>query len=95
MLVEKIRQRVRLTTNALDDEISDLIEEAQADLKLSGVAEDKIVDTDPLILRAISTYCRAYYEGDNVKAERLQQSYEMIKRHLCLSADYMEGDTVE
>lgn len=88
MLVEKIRQRVRLTTTTLDTEIADLIEEAKADLILSGVLAEKIVDTDPLILRAISTYCRAYYESDNAKAERLQQSYESIKQHLTLAGDY-------
>lgn len=87
-LVEKIRQRVRLTTTTLDTEIADLIDEAKADLQLSGVLDEKIVDTDPLILQAISTYCRAYYEPDNAKAERLQQSYESIKQHLTLAGDY-------
>ena len=87
-MFEKIKQRVRLTTTAFDTEVQDLIDECKADLMLSGVLEEKIIDTDPLILRAVSTYCRAYYEGDNVKAERLQASYESIKTHLSLSADY-------
>lgn len=88
MLVLKIRQRVRIKSGVLDGEILDLIDEAKADLVLAGVAAEKIVDEDPLILRAVSTYCRAYYEGDNVKAERLQASYESLKAHLSMSVDY-------
>lgn len=87
-LFTKIKQRVRLTGNALDIEVQDLIDECKADLVLSGVLEDKVIDTDPLIYRAVSTYCRAYYEGDNVKAERLQSSYESLKAHLSMSVDY-------
>ena len=87
-LFEKIKQRVRLTMSALDGEVLDLIDECKADLMLSGVLEDKIIDTDPLVLRAVSTYCRAYYEGDNTKAERLQASYESLKTHLSISVDY-------
>lgn len=89
-LLIKIRERVRFTTTTLDDEIQDLIDEAKADLQLVGVLAEKIIDTDPVILRAISTYCRAYYEGDNAKSIRLQESYEHIKMHLSLSIDYIE-----
>ncbi len=91
-MFEKIKQRVRIKTSALDTEIEDLIDEAKADLALSGVLEEKIVDADPLILRAVSTYCRAYYEGDNVKAERLQASYKSLKAHLSMSVDYTVVD---
>jgi len=93
MLVSKIRQRLRLTTTVLDAEIADLISECKSDLLLSGVAEGKILDDDPLILRAVSTYCRAYYEKDNAAATRLQAAYDMLKGHLTLSTDY--GGQVE
>lgn len=94
-IVDKIRQRVRLSTNALDEEVTDLIAEAKADIQLSGVDPLKIIDDDPLILRAISTYCRAYYEKDDTKSARLQLSYESIKSHLSMSTDYTVGDVVE
>jgi len=92
LFFEKIKQRVRIKTDALDIEIEDLINEAKTDLALSGILREKIIDTDPLILRAVSTYCRAYYESDIVKAERLQASYESLKAHLSMSVDYMAGD---
>ena len=85
-MLEKIRQRVRFSSNVFDSELSDLIDECKADLALSGVVQ--IDDNDPLILRAVSTYVRQYYETDNVKAERLQKSYDSIKSHLSLSGDY-------
>lgn len=92
-LFAKIKQRVRLTTTALDTEVQDLIDECKADLVLSGVLKEKIIDTDLLIIRAVSTYCRAHYEGDNVKAERLQASYESLKAHLSMSTDYTAAVT--
>ena len=94
-LVEKIRQRVRFKASTLDSEIQDLIDETKADLELAGVDPLKIIDTDPLILRAVSTYCRAYYETDNNKAERLDRSYESIKQHLSMSVDYAVVVVVE
>ncbi len=88
MLVAKVRQRVRFKTTILDAEIADLIAECKADLRLSGVLPARIIDEDPLILRAVSTYCRAYYETDGDAAKRLQLSYDLLKQHLTLSVDY-------
>lgn len=87
-MLEKIRQRVRFSSNVFDNELSDLISECKADLTLKGVAPLKIADTDPLILSAVSTYVRGYYEEDNAKAERLQRSYESLATHLTLSGEY-------
>lgn len=87
-LLLKVRQRVRFKTTTLDSEIMDLIDECKADLCLSGVLPEKIIDDDPLILRAVSTYCRAYYETDDDAAKRLQAAYDMLKQHLTLSSDY-------
>lgn len=81
--------RISLTTNAFDEEVSDLIAAAQNDLRLSGVADNKATDeADPLIRRAITVYAKANFGFDNPDAERLQQSYEMIKTHLTLSMEY-------
>lgn len=89
MLLEKIKNALRVDGNDLDEEIQDLIDAAKADLVLSGLKESKIVDTDPLIIRAITTYCKANFGYDIPDAERYQQSYEMIKNHLSLSQEYI------
>jgi len=84
----KVALRVAATTTAFDGEIQDLINAAIADLKLAGVVADKAVDTDTLIKRAITTYCKANFGYDNPDAERFWRSYESLKMHLTLSADY-------
>ena len=46
--------------------------------------------TDPLIKRAIIIYVKANFGWNNPDAERLQQSYNMLKSHLALSQEYAE-----
>jgi uncharacterized protein involved in exopolysaccharide biosynthesis len=45
---------------------------------------------DPLIKRAITIYVKAHFGWNNPDAERLQQSYDMLKCHLALSQEYAE-----
>lgn len=92
-MFSSIKQALRLSTDVFDDEINDLIEAARQDLILSGVSETKASnDEDPLIKRAITIYVKAHFGWDNPDAERLQQSYDMLKMHLTLSQEYT-GDT--
>ena len=93
-MFSSIKQALRLSTDVFDDEINDLIEAARQDLILSGVSETKASnDEDPLIKRAITTYVKAHFGWDNPDAERLQQSYDMLKMHLTLSQEYT-GDVL-
>ena len=84
----KVALRIAATNTAFDGEINDLISSAIADLKLAGVVADKAVDTDTLIKRAITTYCKAIFGYDNPDASRFWRSYVSLKMHLTLSADY-------
>lgn len=85
-MLEKVKNSLRVSGNAFDIEIADLIEAAKLDLKISGVV--KISDTDALIQRAIIVYCKANFGYDNTEAERFQNSYDMLKQHLSLAGDY-------
>ncbi len=92
-MLNSIKDSLRINGNDLDTEILDLIESAKADLILSGVHKDKVVDTDPLIKRAIIVYCKANFGYDDVNmAERFEQSYISLKHHLTLSTEYTGGD---
>jgi len=91
-LLDDVKQALRVSGAALDTEIQDLIDAAKADLRLTGVHPDRIVDTDPLIKRAITVYCKAHFGYDNPEAERFQQSYDMLKAHLTLSQEYTVVD---
>ena len=84
----KVALRIAATNTAFDGEVGDLIDAAKKDLELAGVVADKAVDTDPLIKRAIVTYCKAYFGYDNPDADRFIESYLMLKKHLVLSVDY-------
>jgi len=82
----KTALRISRATTAFDGEITDLINAAKADLQITGVKVDD--EADSLIKRAITTYVKAHFGWDNPDAEKLQQSYNMLKMHLSLSMEY-------
>jgi len=98
MLLNDIKLSLRISHNALDNDIDDLIQAARQDLKLSGISSTKVDDSttniDPLIKRAIVTYVKANYASDIKEAERFQISYDLLKNHLSLAGDYTDGDVI-
>lgn len=90
-ILDDVKQALRITSSAFDDEVNDLIAAGKADLIQSGVSSTKATDdTDPLIKRAIIVYCKANFGYDNPEADRFQKSYDMLKQHLSLAGDYRE-----
>ena len=78
-LVEAAKLRIRKTqADALDEDVSQLIEVAIADLKRIGVSESFLSDiTDPILREAVITYTNANY-GANSEHERLMNCYNML-----------------
>ena len=94
-LLDDVKLALRITSSAFDKEVEDLINAARQDLILSGVSQNKAQDeNDPLIKWAITVYCKAHFGFDNPEAERFQQSYDMLKAHLTLSAEYTQAPAV-
>lgn len=89
-MLQAVKDALRVSGNDLDAEIQDLIDAAKADLELSGIT--KTDEADPLIKRAIITYCKAHFGYDDM-SERFEQAYMSIKQHLALSAEYTEVAT--
>ena len=85
-MLGKAKKALRVTHTALDEEINDLIEAAKYDMKISGVVKQD--EKDPLIIRAIITYCKANFGYDNADSEKLKASYESLKSHLSLCGEY-------
>lgn len=83
-----VKFSLRITIDDFDGEMQDLIDAAKADLGLSGVIGEQILDNNPLIKRAITTYCKANFGYDNPDADRLQKAYDLLKVHLTLTEDY-------
>ena len=74
-LTEKMRAALRIssTSEKITEEIND------------GVKVIK--ETDGLIIRAITLYCKAEF-GFNNAAEQFRKSYDALKMRLSLSAEY-------
>jgi hypothetical protein len=85
-LLDEIKPILRVSGTDFDLEITGLIEACKLDLALSGVG--KVAETDALTKMAITLYCKANFGWDNQEFERLQKSYDLLKIHLSLSADY-------
>jgi len=91
MMLQKIKDALRVSGEALDEEIQDLIDAAKADLRLSGITKN---EDDPLILRAITIYCKAHFGYEEpAQAELFMKSYNALKVHLALSREYTEAVT--
>ena len=76
-----------MKTDAFDTEITDLIDAAQADLKIAGIS---IIDEqDPLLIRAVITYCRANF-GQPDDYDRLKASYDEQKAQLQTATGYTD-----
>ncbi len=88
--VFSIRRYLRINHTHFDAEITDLIGAARADLLLGGIKAAKVNDEDDaLIKRAIVVYVKAEFGLDNADAEKYRESYNMLKRHLMLSSEYI------
>ena len=86
MMLQKIKDALRVSGSDLDEEIQDLIHAAKADLRLSGITKN---EDDPLIVRAITIYCKAHFGYEEpAQAELFMKSYNALKSHLALSQEY-------
>lgn len=87
-LLDDVKLTLRINNSAYDGEVTDLILAAEADLGLTGILDANITDTDPLIKRAVITYCKAHFGLENADSQKYLMAYEAIRNHLSLSADY-------
>ncbi len=84
-LLQKVKLALRITTDAFNSEISDLISAAQLDLGVAGVVLPDVLDT--LVGQAIVTYVKMNF-GDPDNYERLKQSYDEQKAQLVTATGY-------
>lgn len=87
-VLDDVKLALRISSTAYDDEVNDLIEAAKLDLEISGVAAEAIVESDPLVKRAVTIYVKANFGWDNPDAERLQRAYDLLKQHLSLAKEF-------
>lgn len=91
-LVESVKLSARISGDAFDEDIRDLISGAREELVQSGVSRSIAEsDDDPLIIRAIKIYVKANFGIDSPNAYRFHKSFESLKNHLSMAGDYIDG----
>ena len=78
---------LRISTDAFDAEIEDLINAALLDLGLAGVTNDST--DDPLVRRAVITFCKANL-GEPNEYDRLKASYDEQKAQMGMATNYTD-----
>ena len=91
-MLEKIKLSLRINNSAYDDEITDLINACKKELELAGIASSNIDESDEMIIRAVTLYCKANFGFDNSDADRYINSYESIKTFLCTNTQYKDDN---
>lgn len=86
-MLEKVKLALRITTNAFDSELTNLIASALLDLGIAGV--DVPQNYDELVQTAVITYCKCHFgEPDNY--DRLKASYDEQKAQLRMATGYTD-----
>lgn len=86
-MLSKVKLALRITTNAYDDELNDLIEAAKLDLGIAGVIIPS--ELDAIVSLAIITYCKCHF-GEPDEYDRLKASYDEQKAQLSMCTGYTE-----
>lgn len=85
---------LRITSNAYDEQITNLIGAARIKMVAGGVLAEKANDdTDPIVRLAIATFVCSTFGLDNNEAERLGMSFESFVTQLKGTTTY--GQTLE
>ena len=86
-MLNKVRMALRITTEAFDDELTDLINAGLADLGIAGANGENVVLTDPLTIRAVITYCKMNF-GEPDEYDRLKRSYDEQKAQMSMATGW-------
>ena len=84
-MLNKVKTALRITTDAYNDELTDLIESAKLDLGIAGVKLPKKIDE--LVTKAIITYCKMSF-GLPEDYDQLKRSYDEQKAQLSNATGY-------
>lgn len=89
-MLDKAKVALRITSDAYDTEINDLIEAAKQDLGIAGV----IPADDALCNRAVITYVKLHFGDLEPEQFRLlQESYNSQKGQLAIATGYTDWTT--
>lgn len=84
-MLQAVKLALRITTDAFDSELNDLIEAGLIDLNQAGVSN--VDTTDPMIKRAVITFCKLNF-GQPDDYDRLKKAYDEQKAQLGMATGY-------
>lgn len=84
-MLDKVKLALRISTDAFDSELTDLITAAQQDLGIAGVTVPE--ELDAIVSKAIITYCKMSF-GLPEDYDRLKRSYDEQKAQLSNATGY-------
>ena len=91
-LLNDVKMALRVTTEAYDTELTELINSAQKDLGIAGV---EVPENDAVVNTAIKTYCKINFGTPNpANWEYLKKSYDEQKAQLSTSSTYSDFSMV-
>lgn len=86
-MLDKVKLALRITTNAFDTELTDLIQAAKTDLGIAGVIVP--TEVDAIVTRAIITFCKMSF-GLPEDYDKLKKSYDEQKAQLSNATNYTD-----
>lgn len=86
-LIAKAKLAARVTTNAFDDQFSDLLDAAMLDMGIAGVEVPETVDA--IVTQAAITYVLMNF-GQPDNYDRLKKSYDEQKAQLATCTGYTD-----
>lgn len=91
-MLQKIKLSLRISHDALNDDIQGNIDACMLDLQRVGVSKAAAISTskDALINKAAELYCKWQYDF-NGKGEQCKQAYEKLRDALSLCDSYIAG----
>ena len=98
-MIDQVKAALRITSDAYDDDLEQLMAAALLDLGIAGVTKETTVDpeavTDPLVIRAVCTYCGMNrITIDENQRSWLKRSYDEQKAQLQTATGYTNwGDS--
>jgi hypothetical protein len=88
-MLNKVKLALRLTTDAYNSELNDLIEAAKLDLGIAGVVLPASLDA--IAERAVITYCKVHFSAlTDGEWSHLKASYDEQKAQLATATGYTD-----
>lgn len=96
-LLSKVKLALRVTTDAFDVELNQLIDACIADLRIAGISTETIGTeylSEPMVVMAVTTFCKINFgKIDGAEYDRLKASYDEQKKQLSMATGYTDwGD---